>query len=190
LLVVIAVLASLWSLLFPSFGQAREKTRRATCLWNLKQIGLAVNLYAEDNNGRFPGAAPNAYPYTADGRATMLFDQNYLKDQAVFYCPGNPEIRKQGWGNTAYLMLWSSTTWGAIPFTRSDISAKAPEKWPLVGDLACNDKYPSLINHKAPDGTAAGANWCYLDGHASWCDRPELTGSFGSAGVTYYVPWK
>jgi len=48
LLVVIAVIAILAAILFPVFGQAREKARTATCLSNQRQIGTAVLLYAQD----------------------------------------------------------------------------------------------------------------------------------------------
>jgi prepilin-type N-terminal cleavage/methylation domain-containing protein/prepilin-type processing-associated H-X9-DG protein len=48
LLVVIAVIAILAAILFPVFAQAREKARQATCLSNLRQIGLAAGMYAQD----------------------------------------------------------------------------------------------------------------------------------------------
>jgi prepilin-type N-terminal cleavage/methylation domain-containing protein/prepilin-type processing-associated H-X9-DG protein len=48
LLVVIAIISVLAAILFPVFAQAREKARQATCQSNLKQIGLAVGMYAQD----------------------------------------------------------------------------------------------------------------------------------------------
>ena len=48
LLVVIAIIAILAAILFPVFAQAREKARQATCASNLKQIGLAARMYAQD----------------------------------------------------------------------------------------------------------------------------------------------
>jgi prepilin-type N-terminal cleavage/methylation domain-containing protein len=45
LLVVIAIIAILAAILFPVFAQAREKARQATCLSNLKQMGLAQAMY-------------------------------------------------------------------------------------------------------------------------------------------------
>jgi prepilin-type N-terminal cleavage/methylation domain-containing protein/prepilin-type processing-associated H-X9-DG protein len=48
LLVVIAIIAILAAILFPVFAQAREKARQATCQSNLKQIGLAYLMYAQD----------------------------------------------------------------------------------------------------------------------------------------------
>ena len=48
LLVVIAIIAILAAILFPVFAQAREKARQATCISNLKQIGLASMMYSQD----------------------------------------------------------------------------------------------------------------------------------------------
>src|SRR5260370_12400437 len=48
LLVVIAIIAILAAILFPVFAQARDKARAASCLSNMKQIGLALNMYLED----------------------------------------------------------------------------------------------------------------------------------------------
>jgi prepilin-type N-terminal cleavage/methylation domain-containing protein/prepilin-type processing-associated H-X9-DG protein len=50
LLVVIAIIAILAAILFPVFAQAREKARQATCVSNLKQIGLACIQYVQDND--------------------------------------------------------------------------------------------------------------------------------------------
>ena len=60
LLVVIAIIAILAAILFPVFARAREKARQTTCTSNLKQIGLAVHMYAQDYDGLLPLA--NQYP--------------------------------------------------------------------------------------------------------------------------------
>ena len=54
LLVVIAIIAILAAILFPVFAQAREKARQTACLSNLKQIGLGLNMYVQDNDEAFP----------------------------------------------------------------------------------------------------------------------------------------
>jgi prepilin-type N-terminal cleavage/methylation domain-containing protein/prepilin-type processing-associated H-X9-DG protein len=52
LLVVIAIIAILAAILFPVFTQAREKARQATCLSNMRQLGLALAMYIEDSDER------------------------------------------------------------------------------------------------------------------------------------------
>src|SRR5713226_10227867 len=48
LLVVIAIIAILAAILFPVFAQAREAARKASCLSNLKQLGIGMTMYASD----------------------------------------------------------------------------------------------------------------------------------------------
>ncbi len=54
LLVVIAVIAILAGILFPVFARVREKARQTTCLSNLRQIGAAVLMYAQDYDEMYP----------------------------------------------------------------------------------------------------------------------------------------
>jgi len=54
LLVVIAILAILAALLLPALASAREKGKRAACVSNLRQIGIAIHNYAPDFDGRIP----------------------------------------------------------------------------------------------------------------------------------------
>ena len=54
LLVVIAIIAILAAVLFPVFAQAREKARQAACLSNLKQIGMGLQMYAQDHDETLP----------------------------------------------------------------------------------------------------------------------------------------
>lgn len=70
LLVVIAILAILASILFPVFARARENARRASCLSNMKQLGLAMMMYVQDYDECYPNAVrattetpPNGYTW-------------------------------------------------------------------------------------------------------------------------------
>jgi type II secretory pathway pseudopilin PulG len=56
LLVVVAIIAILAALLFPVFATAREKARSATCVSNLRQIGMSMQMYGQDHDERYPWA--------------------------------------------------------------------------------------------------------------------------------------
>ncbi len=70
LLVVIAIIAILAAILFPVFARAREKARQTSCLSNMKQIALAITMYASDYDETYastaldyPGHFTTSYTY-------------------------------------------------------------------------------------------------------------------------------
>lgn len=94
LLVVIAIIAILAAILFPVFSKARENARKATCLSHAKQIGLALMMYVQDYDERYPGrwtgwVDPPITPRRAYiGWRTLIYP--YVKSADVFRCPSNP----------------------------------------------------------------------------------------------------
>ncbi len=92
LLVVIAIIAILAAILFPVFARAREKARQASCQSNQKQITLAVLMYVQDYDERFP-----CTPYWKCGRAQSMVQsrwygltQPYVKNHQLYSCPSAP----------------------------------------------------------------------------------------------------
>lgn len=78
LMTVTAIIGILAAILFPVFAKARENARKVVCVNNLKQISLALNLYARDYGGY--------YPPTNDDLAPLV---PYLRDLNVFHCPSD-----------------------------------------------------------------------------------------------------
>ena len=62
LLVVIAIIAILAAMLLPALQRARAAARTSTCIGNLKQIGLGVFMYTDDNRGNMPAASETVEP--------------------------------------------------------------------------------------------------------------------------------
>lgn len=107
LLVVIAILGLLIAILLPALTQARHQVRRTACAQNLRQVGIAIHLYAEDFGDTIP-FGPAGRPvtgsnfYTVTGNVTSLLSledgapvglglllKDYLEHQpTVLFCPG------------------------------------------------------------------------------------------------------
>src|SRR5262245_9220544 len=98
LLVVIAVIASLAAILFPVFAQARATVRKAACVSNLRQIGLAFTMYAQDydeilvphwqNGSGIPDWKTLLDPYIKRGENRELFEKDYRAELSIWVDPG------------------------------------------------------------------------------------------------------
>jgi prepilin-type N-terminal cleavage/methylation domain-containing protein/prepilin-type processing-associated H-X9-DG protein len=127
LLVVIAIIAILAAILFPVFAQARDKARSASCLSNLKQIGTALYMYAQDYDEGLP-AWSSYFVCTTNGGTNCGADtvdrywdavllpyvksgNPVLSDRGgVWHCPsavGGNSVRSYGYSQA---LMWSFTT--------------------------------------------------------------------------------
>src|SRR5690606_29628861 len=104
LLVVIAIISILAAILFPVFARARENARRASCMSNLKQIGLGMMMYTQDYDGKYfaryyysgsstPGSSGGSLvsevrpPATSSSTNDYWLLYSYIKNRQLFQCP-------------------------------------------------------------------------------------------------------
>jgi prepilin-type N-terminal cleavage/methylation domain-containing protein/prepilin-type processing-associated H-X9-DG protein len=128
LLVVIAIIAILASMLLPALSAAREKARQISCVSNLKQLGLAAFMYADDNDE----SLPNTNGYLAAATQIALKTEwiftvyPYVNDKNVMLCPSdNATVIYSGgssdgsWGGCSYGMnVWlDSKSLGSVDHT-------------------------------------------------------------------------
>jgi len=85
LLVVIAIIAILAAILFPVFSRAREQARKTQCLSNLKQIGNAMLMYAQDWDETLPLGMPGCVAPTAKQWWSLIYP--YTKNAAILHYP-------------------------------------------------------------------------------------------------------
>lgn len=109
LLVVIAIIAILAAILFPVFARAREQARKASCVSNLKQLGLGFMMYSQDYDETFPGIKfgnnPGegwpwtVFPGSVDWNGVFTHGvQPYIKNKQVLQCPSGTDNNR--WSGT------------------------------------------------------------------------------------------
>ncbi|HOJ31088.1 MAG TPA: prepilin-type N-terminal cleavage/methylation domain-containing protein [bacterium] len=89
LLVVIAIIGILAAMVLPALARARENGRRAICTNNLKQLSLALEMYADDNDEFYPICGGTIdWGETPPGWMEQLFP--YVKNKKMYQCPSFP----------------------------------------------------------------------------------------------------
>jgi len=196
LLVVIAIIAILAAILFPVFQKVRENARRASCLSNEKQLGLAFTQYFQDYDEKYPGV--NATYYKAGGAfsdykggwANMIYP--FVKSTGVYACPDDStaspkcsySMNYAVWNNdnndsasnglslsqfsapASTILLWEGRT------TPGDPSIPVTNAATAIGQADWDGT--QLANYHDKDTTHA-ANYLAADGHAKYLKFPAVS---------------
>ncbi len=173
LLVVIAIIAILAAILFPVFARARAKARQTSCLSNVKQISLALMMYAQDNDECYP-VVNHTTGYGWWGGLLV-----YVKNSQVFRCPAYRAASTDP--PTDYLLnglFAHGCAMGAIdrPAEQVCIAVRNPawqeagyHPWPddhtTWDDLSAYTEFAAAIATTVHND---GSNYGFADGHAKW----------------------
>lgn len=86
LLAVIAIIGILAAILLPALARSRESARRASCLANVVQLGMALRMYADEHERNFPwsGGGGNA-------DCLLALRGDYVTDDGLFFCPSDTD---------------------------------------------------------------------------------------------------
>ena len=195
LLVVIAIIAILAAILFPVFAKAREKARQASCLSNLKQLGLAMFQYTTDYDGTFPEIHTTNLTigryYVSTGAAAAFYYswedrmEPYTKNTQLMVCPsasctaGNSPPHSY-----TYSYYFGGLTWGFFPVRDSQVVQPASKG--LIGERGASAQYHYIYTGSDNGGSIHndGGNMLMADGHAKWYRYG--TRYYGQSGTNAY----
>jgi prepilin-type N-terminal cleavage/methylation domain-containing protein len=100
LLVVIAIIAILAAMLLPALARAKEKAKRANCASNLREYGLACQMYANDSGNKMPLMVSGYWPWDISVETAAALAQNGSQ-RHIFFCPSlNTQDNDILWGGT------------------------------------------------------------------------------------------
>ncbi len=201
----VVVIVFLAGLLLPALARAREMARRASCLSNIKQIGLAMDQYAQDFSDAYPWREGRSDPDEAWRDLGMLYP-NYNTAIKSFLCPSSDDrlfipktsdggglrenpLNSLAGGNTkeviSYGYCYARARRGPRPWGKGDRYNVR-----LLADKKAGTELTDGSNHRTD-----GRNVLYHDGHVRWkagpmpLDPDETEDRIGKPGARDYVDW-
>ena len=188
LLVVIGIIVVLIGILMPAISRAREKANRTKCLANLRTLGQAMVMYANNSKGWLPNLNPrdDANDYAATNAVLVALNRDYVREPAAFHCPSDRDPVPSDIVTADYTLPDSarvsydfySVWWMAKHGPKVTGIKEAPIAWDLDGGR-------DLIRRQNHGRT--GGNVVFNDGHAEWQPREQWDdGNWPHPAQMYY----
>ena len=218
LLVVIAIIAILAAILFPVFAKAREKARQASCLSNVKQIGLACRQYMQDYDETCLLWGRQSYTYyPLDYYSLRGLLAPYCKNDQIFVCPSATPDPTYRYAYSYHLNVAAIANGGMqnpidgsydpragvrnITLTRDsqmnavstvfiwDGATVRTQDWTYTQYSSQTADSTGAGNYQLSDRHNGGLNAAYYDGHAKWTQFSRAwTTNAGGPIPATYVP--
>jgi len=183
ILVVVAVMIMLAAIFIPTFKTVRNRSKQALCANNLRQLGMAISMYVQDDKlERFPGfnvtfldirELPGVlYPYLGEKNQNVYWSG----ELEIFRCPSNQ--------NTSNMALRTDASGNIIDYKYNPNLFNKP-----TSQVVDNPMWTTVLYDYLPEDSihSGGTNFLFADGHVKWMPKGELNSTH--AGGTGYENW-
>jgi len=129
LLVVISIISVLMGVLMPVLGRVREQARTVACASNLRQWGVIINMYTQDNNGRFYSGLIKGSNDSGSGEWWRECLRPLSKDEKMWVCPSARVFRATAGDNVDAVPSSPFEAWRVAASKGGDIGSYTPNGW-------------------------------------------------------------
>ncbi len=178
---VIAIIALLAAMLLPSLRNAREKGRQIACLSNLRQLGIAVEMYVDDHKGRFPYLT-----WQTEYLQLTLFEP-YIGNYRFYQCPAARSPNAGASFPAEHCTTIDGASWctdykvnDQVNIAGQPVTGFRDLTWLVV---AVDLDYALVDRHNG------GNNLVFLDSHAEWKRTDEYKNPATARDPYFNAPW-